>query len=306
MQSPDQKMIERKKIEEALLADRLGLNEPWIERREENGHWKEESCAPDRLPDFIRSNRSKREIEDVETDIRRLVAAGCRAQVVYFCLAQLSPDAMWLRAGGEMQPVFKTGRPPTSDEDYSQGKRDRRLATREDLAAVANKAKAARQQIHRYQRELELVADAAGEPLPVGLMSRPMLASDTLVLLQDSLTWVSNLAAAYTAPFESTLLKSKGLLYLTLYVKMHTDARKLSGSSRSGLFRGVAKSSGTRRAKRTFIADNPLTGLANAITGRQWSPSDLYDKLAGFKADYPKLYRKLAAKLSELHDSASR
>ena len=49
MQSPDQKMIERKKIEEALLADRLGLNEPWIERREENGHWKEESCAPARI-----------------------------------------------------------------------------------------------------------------------------------------------------------------------------------------------------------------------------------------------------------------
>jgi hypothetical protein len=306
MQNPERKKIDRKKVEEALLADRLGLNEPWIERWEENGEWREESHAPDRLTDFILSNRKKREIEDVETDIQRLVAAGCRRQVVYFCLAELSPDATWLRAGGERQPVFTTGRAPADDEDYSLRKRERRLATREDLKAVANTAKEARKQIHRYQRELELIADAAGYPLPLGLMCQPKLAVDALALLENSLTWAAKLAAAYTAPFESTLLKSKGLLYLTLYIEMYANPKKLSGSKMSGLLRESAKPSGTRRAKRTFVADNPLTSLANALTVRHWSPSDLYNKLAGFKADYPRLYKKLAEKLAELHDFASR
>lgn len=88
------------RISEALLADRLGLNEEWIERWEEGGEIREESHMPDRLPAFIHKNFKKGEIEDIGREVKRLVEAGCRRQVVYFCLAQLSPEAEWLRAGG--------------------------------------------------------------------------------------------------------------------------------------------------------------------------------------------------------------
>src|ERR1700751_3500863 len=102
--APRTKAIERKKISEALLADRLGLNEDWIERWEEHGKIREESQMPDRIPPFIRKD-FKKEIKHIEDEIERLVKAGCRRQVVHFCLAQLGPEATWLRAGREKEPV---------------------------------------------------------------------------------------------------------------------------------------------------------------------------------------------------------
>ena len=57
------KKIDRKKIDEAVLAERLGLDEPWIERWEQDGKWIEKSCAPDQLPEFIRSTHTETEIK---------------------------------------------------------------------------------------------------------------------------------------------------------------------------------------------------------------------------------------------------
>ena len=113
------KAIDRKRISEALLADRLGLNEEWIERWEERGKIREESHMPDRLPAFIHKNYKKGEIEDIGREVERLVAAGCRRQVVYFCLAQLSPEANWFRAGGERTPLFRSGKDAVVDADSS-------------------------------------------------------------------------------------------------------------------------------------------------------------------------------------------
>jgi hypothetical protein len=299
------KPIDRKRISEALLADRLGLNEFWIERWEHNGKWREESGAPDQLPDFIRKNRKKSEIEDIESEIKRLVTAGCRRQVVYFCLAQLSPEAAWFRAGGEKELVFGSDRIPGGDADYFV-KRDRKLATREDLEAVSNTANAARKQIHRYQRELVLIAESTDYPLPVGFVSRPESPAEALALLQDSLSWAAKLAVAYAAPFESTLLKSKGLLYLTHYVSMFADRKKLRGSKLSSLLRDSSKPSGMARSGRTYLADNPLTHLVNFLADKHRSASELYAKLDSFKEDHPRLYKRLAEKLTELHDFVSR
>jgi hypothetical protein len=305
MTTPKTKPIDRKKISEALLADRLGLNEAWIERWEKGGNWKEESSAPDRLPDFIRKNHNK---EDIAGEIDRLVAAGCQRRVVYFCLTQLCPEAAWLRAGGERKPVFRKEHAATDDEDYELQKVERRIATREDLEAVANTAKAARKRIHRYQRELLLIAEAAKYPLPSGLICRPELPVDALEFLRDSLSWVATLAGAYTAPFKSTLLKSKGLLYLTLYVSMFADSKKLRGSKLSGLLRDSSKASGEARARGSYVAGDPLTNLVKAFTdeNKDWSVSELYKKLNDFEEDHPRLYKRLAEKLKELHDFASR
>jgi hypothetical protein len=310
--------IARKRISEALLADRLGLNEEWIERWDGRGEIREESL-PDRLPDFIRKKYEKDDINDIESEIERLVTAGCRRQAVHFCLAQLGPEAKWFRAGGEREPVFTN-----EQEDAVRYKEyERRLATREDLEAVANTAKAAWKKIHRYQRELFLVAESSTYSLPVGFECRPKTAIEALDLLRDSLTWAAALADAYTAPFESTLLKSKGLLYLTLYVSMFAESKKLHGSRISSLHRDSSKPSGSVRARRTVLAGDPLTNLAVILTSRDkdrkdegneqkkakdtaWSLSDLHRKLADFKEDHPRLYKRLSDKLKELHDFSVR
>jgi hypothetical protein len=312
------KAIDRKRISEALLADRLGLNEEWIERWEEGGKWREELQVPDGLPDFIRKKYKKGEIEDIGKEVERLVAAGCRRRVVYFCLAQLSPEATRLREGVEKEPVFTN-----EQEDAVMDTEEKRgLAIREDLEAVANTAKAFRNKIHRYQRELFLIAESSNYRLPVGFECRPKTAIEALDLLQDSLTWVEALADAYTAPMETTLLKSKGLLYLTLYVSMFADTKKLLGSRPSDFTRDSSKPSETVVARRTLLAGDPLTNLAVILTSRhtdgkdegneqkkpkhtEWSASDLHRKLADFKEDHPRLYKRLAEKLKELHDFAS-
>jgi hypothetical protein len=316
--TPKTKAMDRKRISEALLADRLGLNEEWIERWEDRGKIREESL-PDRLPDFIRKKYKKGDIKDIESEIERLVTAGCRRQAVYFCLAQLGPEAKWFRAGGEREPVF------TNEQEDAVMYKDyeRELATREDLEAVANTAKAARKKIHSYQRELFLVSESSNYRLPLGFECRPKTAIEALELLQDSLTWVAALADAYTAPMETTLLKSKGLVYLTLYLSMFAESKKLHGSRISSLHRDSSKPSDSVRARRTFLAGDPLTNLAVILTSRDkdgkdegnkqkkakdtaWSLSDLQRKLADFKEGYPRLYKRLAQKLKELHDFAAR
>ena len=188
---------------------------------------------------------------------------------------------------------------------YKEEKRG--LAIREDLEAVANTAKAFRKQIHRYQRELFLVAESSNYPLPVGFECRPKTAIEALDFLQDSLTWVESLVDAYIAPMETTLLKSKGLLYLALYVSMFADSKKLLGSRPSDFTRDSSKPSETVVARRTLLAGDPLTNLVKALTGKEkdWSVSDLHRKLADFKEDQPRLYKRLAEKLKELHDFAS-
>src|SRR5665213_2336453 len=95
----------RKAVSEVLLAEILGLNDPWIERWEESGTWREESCALDHLPRFIRKKLNEDEIATVEHKVDQLVAAGCQRSVVYFCLEQLSPASEWLRSGGHLKGV---------------------------------------------------------------------------------------------------------------------------------------------------------------------------------------------------------
>ena len=113
-------------------------------------------------------------------------------------------------------------------------------------------------------------------------MPGPEDADDALSLLKESLSWVASLAGAYTTPFEKTLLKSKGLLFLTAYVLGYADARKV-------------------RAQRWMGVKRELAGLASLVTKKKWSPSDLRGKLRKFERDYPRLHKLLLRKLDELH-----
>ena len=271
--------VPRRKIEEALLADRLGLHDEWVERWERGGKCVEESLAPAALPQFIRTTLGPRKADDVEGHIRRLAKAGCSRPVLYFCLEQLSPEAEALREGQ------RRGAIPGEDGEVdilAERTEGRPLATRQDLEALVNKADDTRRLIQDHRRELLLVADTSEFRLPTGMMTEPVDADDAFWLLNESLSWVSSLAGAYTAPFAKTLLKSKGLLYLTAYVLAHADAGKTSKRRRNGV-------------------DEALAGLARILTKKKLSPSDLRAKLRKFEKDHPRLYKLLVRKLYELH-----
>ena len=277
--TPRKERVPRRRVEEALLEDRLRLNDEWVERREEGGKWVEESLAPDGLPPSIRAMLGPRKADDVEGHIRRLVKAGCLRPVLYFCLEELSPEAAAIREGRRRKLV------PGNDGEFSpaaERTEGRKLATREDVEAVRNKAEAARGLIHRHQRELLLVADTNEFRLPTGMEAVPKDADDAFWLLNESLSWVASLAGAYTAPFEKTLLKSKGLLHLTAYVLAHAEAKEIRGRRGDGV-------------------DTALAGIACLVTKRTWSPSDLRAKLRKFEKDHPRLYKRLVRKLDELH-----
>ncbi len=277
--TPRENRVPRRKIDEAFLEKRLGLCEEWIERWEQGGKCIEESLAPAALPPFIRATLSPGKVNDVEGHLNRLVAAGCCRPVLYFCLEELSPESEAIRAGRRRRSV-----PGEGDEFSLAAERteERPYATREDMEAVRNKAEKVRGLIRDHQRELLLVADTGEVPLPSGMMTAPEDADDALSLLKESLAWVSTLAEAYSAPFKKTLLKSKGLLYLTAYVLKHADAKKIHGQAQAGV-------------------DNALARLASMASGKRWSPSDLRQKLSKFEKDHERLYKLLVRKLDELH-----
>jgi hypothetical protein len=277
--TPRKERVPRTRVDEALLEDRLRLNDEWVEQWEEGGKCVEDSLAPAGLPPFIQTTLSRPKVYRVEEYLNRLVAAGCRRPVLYFCLAELSSEAEAVREGRRRRSI------PGEDGESTLAAvptERRPLTTREDMEAVGNKAKAARRLIHRHRRELLLVADTKEFLLPSGIMTGPVVAEYVLALLEDSLTWVSSLAEAYTAPFEKTLLKSKGLLYLTAYVLAHADGRENRGRRGDGV-------------------GDALAGLGSLFAKRELSPSDLREKLRKFEKDHLRLYKLLVHKLDELH-----
>jgi hypothetical protein len=289
MRSPKPKTpvakVSRRKVEEALLADRLGLYDEWVLKQED---WSEvdegyqilkESIAPAGLPPFIRATLRQDKVDDAEGHIKRLVGAGCRPEVLYFCLEELSSDSEAVREGRRRRSV------PGNDGEFNlsaERTEGRPLATRDDMKAVRKNAEKTRRLIHHHQRELLLVADTDEFGLPTGVATVPKDADDALSLLKESLDWVSSLAVAYATPFEKTLLKSKGLLFLTAYVLKHAEARKV-------------------KEQRWMGAKGELAGLASLVTKKKWRPSDLSGKLRKFGKDHPRLYRLLLRKLDELH-----
>lgn len=265
----------RKKVAERLLRERLGLDEDWVNRDDDgNAH------LPSALPQFLAQKHSRLALKALEEDLDRLVEAGCRRQALYFCLAQLNPEAGWSR---------------------------QLSATKEDMEAVANKAKAARKLIQRYRDELLLAASASQQGLPGGMFTTLPDPDEAISVLTNSLTWVSSLVDSYAAPFEKTLLKSKGLLYLTLYVSVHADARRSRTPDSQRVIGTTVIQRRARRSKLGTIApDHALASVARLCTSKRWSPSDLREKLKRFQRDFPSLYTKMKSKMLELHAHSAR
>jgi hypothetical protein len=262
---------DRKKIAERLLRERLGLDEDWLNRGDDsNAH------LLSALPRFLALRLSRPALKSLEGDLDRLVEAGCRRQALYFCLAQLNPEADWSRT--------------------------QLVATKEDMEAIAAKAKATRKLIHRYRAELLLAASANPQDRPGGMFTTLPEPDEALSVLTNSLTWLCSLAESYSKPFEKTLLKSKGLLYLTLYVSLLADARRsLAPDSQREIGASVVRRPAWR--SRPFVSppDRALASVAQVCTSKQWSPSDLRGKLKKFQQDHPALYATMKSKLTELH-----
>jgi len=288
--------LDRNKVDEVLLRERLGLDENWSNRDEDGiAHL---SKTP---PSFIKQEYSEREIASFESAVDRLVAAGCRREAVYFCLRELSPAAAQSRRGQEW--VAAPGQKEGDPEKLHL--RSLKLAQKDDLTVVANHAKETLKLIRRYRRELLLANDVSKPPLPRGLIASPPDAGEALSHLLQSLAWVRNLANSYVAPFETTLLKSKGLLYLTLYVSMYADSEKLKSlQQRTDNEQHAAHSQRRRRVKRDVLPDRILAKLATLCTGQRWAPSDLNAKLKRFEKDYPALHKTMKTKMAELHRTA--
>jgi hypothetical protein len=265
----------------------------------------------------------KAKMDDVNFAIARLAKARCCKPVIYYCLNELSPESEIRRSRGELMMASKKLRSAgTSADDDSCEEQDippvmvrRELVSRDDVTKKVTKAAMkARKVIRLYQRELLLVADAvetiranrigpeatgrktseadgdtsADETeimLPTGITTAPQDAVDALVLLTNSLSWVSALADAYAAPEQKKILKSKGLLFLTAYVEL--------------VIRECRPRERVRAQMRHY-----LTQLANAVVGTsedQLSPSYLIDKLKKFKEDHPRLHDRLELNLDNLH-----
>jgi hypothetical protein len=287
---------ERKRVDEVLLRERLGLDDDWLNRDADGT-----ARLPRTSPRFIKDGHSEREIASLESAIDRLAAAGCRREAVYFCLRELSPAAERSRRGQEW--VSAPG-PKVGDPEILQI-RSLKLAPKEDLKVVANHAKKALRVIRKHRRELLLAYDVTKPPLPRGLVAGAPDAGEALSLLLKSLAWVRELANSYIAPFETTLLKSKGLLYLTLYVSMYADTERLKSSQRRA-HSEEPSARRERRAKRAVLPDHALASVANFCTDGEWAPSELFTKLSGFEKAYPALYAKLKTKMAALHRNATR
>jgi hypothetical protein len=262
---------DRKKIAERLLRERLGLDEDWLNRDDDgNAH------LPSALPRFLAQRLSRSALKALEEDLDRLVEAGCRRQALYFCLAQLNPEADWSRT--------------------------QLVAIKQDMEAIANKAKATRKLIHRYRAELLLSASESPQGLPGGMFTTAPDPDEALSVLTNSLTWLCRLADSYAKPFEKTLLKSKGLLYLALYVSLHADARRSRVSdSQRGIGAPVVQRPAGRSKLGTIAPHHALASVARLSASKWWSPSDLREKLKRFERDHPNLYARMKSKMLELH-----
>lgn len=314
----------RKRISDVLLEERLGLDHDWVDKWEQNGKLIEESLAPSELPRFIparieqnakkgRTMRTvqdkvevqrlvKGEMRDLNSAIDQLVAGGCRRPVLYYCLEELSPESEEYRLRGAKIGASKellSKLPPrveAADEELDIPAVTVRspLATRDDLGKVARAAENARAMIFQYRRELRLLAQDAGVsskfPVPDGITG----GWKAIEVLQELLTWAARVSDQYSAPLQTNLFKSKGLLFLAAYVELVAEKYKISG-------RALAKMHGAVATLADIVMTKDEEGGEGEIE-KHWSPSDLILKLNSFEQDSPRLHQKLLRNLRELHE----
>jgi hypothetical protein len=279
---------DRKRISDALLAERLGLDDDWMDL---------ENIAdlPGTLPAVGGRKMSPPEVKEVEKLLALLVACGCRRPVLYWCLEQLRPEADERRKGKKRHLVL------AEDEAQSHWVTTTpALPTREDMTVFINVSRAYERARRQVEKGLLLVADAWGDahPLPQGLLTDgPDSAHEAMLIHRQSVVWARKLAEDYQAPNIGLLVKSKGILFLLAYVWLHS---KQSLASRRNI-RGKP----TRQTKPYRIGRQhaqTIAEIADLYCGLTFLAVDLIDKLDDFQAKDPKNCARMVGLLKRLDD----
>jgi hypothetical protein len=281
----------RKRITEQVLIERLSLDKEWLDPENIHVHFL------DQLPESIRKQKGPTLIRDVERDIDRLVAHGCHRGVVYWCLERLAPEEEQFRLKGAATPVLE-------DQPGTQPIPAQPLATREALSPLISQLRSVSGMLQRYKREFLFAAEAfEGQiPLPDGLLTDgPSDPIEALFLLQASLTWVRKLAENWAAPQLTTIMRSKGTLYLLAYVSMQSKPNEPRHNPGAETKAGAALGSTglLRRADARVIAH-----IVYACSDIAVHEDDMITKLGTFRRDHPALYYRLLSLVEHLHAAA--
>jgi hypothetical protein len=279
---------DRKRIAEVLLAERLVLNEDGMDL---------ESIAD--LPETLPANGGRKmslpEAKEVEKQLALLVECGCRRSVLYWCLAQLGPEADERRKGKERYLV------PAEDEAQSHWvTKTPALPTREDMTVFINASRAYERALRQVEKGLLLVADARGDthPLPQGMLTDgPDDAHEAMLIHRQSVAWARKLAEDYQAPNVGLLVKSKGVLFLLAYVWLHT--KQSPASSRNMRGKGPRQTKPYRIGRQQAQTIAEIADLYCALTFRA---EDLIDKLENFQAKDPNNFAHMVGLLKSLDD----
>jgi hypothetical protein len=280
----------RQRIATALIYERLGLD----------GDWRDpdfEISLPETLPRNRDRILSSPEARELESGLARLVALGCNKRALYWCIGQLGSEAEEARQGKRL--IVKVNEDERKNQEI---KVNPAMATRQDMAGLINKVRAASVAIKKHRSELLMVADACRESidLPSGFLTDLELPEEAMMILLQSLSWVQKLASAWESPNPTALMKSKGLLFLLVYVWLHTTNQPDGG--------GAKKHSGTKRATPYRIPNDAVQNLAEIVhlyQGVGFTAVDLNDKLQDFAVNEPTVFNTLVA-LAKVVDQTAR
>lgn len=166
------------------------------------------------------------------------------------------------------------------------------MGTREDMEGIVNAARSLSKAVRNHRDELLLVANASQDAieLPSGFLIDSLeLPEEAMLVLFSSLMWLRKLASAWQSPNATALMKSKGGLFLLVYVWWHTTAHTRGGSAPYRL--------ATEHARE-------VTDIIDAYQGVSYHIRDLSDKLHDFATKEPVLFRRIVALLTRLDEAA--
>lgn len=284
------KRANRKKISEALLAERLGLTDEW--QNVEN------LSLPVSLPPSGKRKTSKAESFDLKRYIDELGTLGCDRQVVYWCLEQTGHTVEMARMGAMRRGVAKPG-----EDDLDVRVMPNPSPTSDDMVSLESKFRAALEGLRRHQDELVMTADVLLESpkVPWDLMEvQELTPDDAVAILRSLLHWATRIAQAWPAPNLKTLMRSKGLLFLLAYVHM---CERRGAMTKNGTKKGPRRATSARLSVRHV---HTIVHIALLYTGEPFSADNLVDKLQDFQREYPALSGRMNGLLENLEEIARR
>lgn len=170
------------------------------------------------------------------------------------------------------------------------------------MRGLINKVDAASKAIREYRDALLLVADVCADSieLPESAFTSTELSEDSLSLLLASLHWVKKLTGAWQSPNATALLKSKGALFLLVYVWFRTASAEIVRNRRA------PRKSGTRRTNTRLsrAAAQAVADIVNLCHGVEHTADALNDKLQDFTISEPEIFQTLLS-LSRAIDAAA-